>query len=179
MAVREDDQAKAAIRYCLRSLTPDDQFAIVPFSTEPRPFRDRRVVLASAETAPPREKFVDGLEAAGGTAIDERAARPDSTWARHEQDEPASGDRAFLTDGLPTIGETDVAKILEHTSGRSQSARLFVFASATSVNTKLLDRLAADNRGTRDYVAESESIEEKVSVALRQAREAGDDRRSR
>ena len=41
--------------------------------------------------------------------------------------------------------------------------RLFVFGVGNDVNTWLLDRLAEEIRGTRDYVAESEDIEVRVS----------------
>ena len=162
MAGPKIEQAKAALRFCLRSLGPDDRFSIVPFSTEPRPFRDT-VVPANAENRAAAEKFVDGIEAAGGTAIDDalRAGLGMLPLAVGTNLRPAVV--FFVTDGLPTIGQTDVDRILANVAGRSGSARIFAFGVGNDVNTKLLDRLAAQNRGTRDYVAETESIEEKVS----------------
>jgi Ca-activated chloride channel family protein len=162
MAGPKMEQAKAALRFCVRSLGPGDRFSIVPFSTEPRPFKDD-LVPADAESRAAAEKFVDGLEAAGGTAIDD-ALRTGLAMLP-----PAGGKDArpaivlFLTDGLPTIGETDVEKVLKDAHERSAAARMFVFGIGDDVNTKLLDRLAAENRGARDYVSSTESIEEKVS----------------
>jgi Ca-activated chloride channel homolog len=162
MAGPKIEQARNALRFCLRSLGADDRFSIVPFSTEPRPFRDA-LVAADAANRAAAEKFVDGIEAAGGTAIDDALRAGLGMLSARAKDDARPAIVLFLTDGLPTIGETDVEKILEHAAARSGDARLFVFGVGDDVNTKLLDRLAEDNRGARDYVASTESIEEKVS----------------
>jgi Ca-activated chloride channel family protein len=161
MAGKKMEQAQAALRYCLRSLGPEDRFGIVPFATEPRPFRDG-LQPASPEMRTEAERFVGRMEARGGTAIDDalRVALgmlPD----RSEGGRPAMV--LFVTDGLPTIGETDADRIVDRAKKAGAGARLFVFGVGNDVNTRMLDRLAAENRGTRDYVAETESIEEKVS----------------
>jgi Ca-activated chloride channel family protein len=70
----------------------------------------------------------------------------------------------FLTDGLPTVGETDINNILKNINEANKSStRLFVFGVGYDVNTRLLDRLAQDNYATSDYVRPSEDIEVKVS----------------
>src|SRR6185436_2110831 len=51
----------------------------------------------------------------------------------------------------------------KHAIGNAKGARVFAFGVGNDVNTRLLDRLAEELRGARDYVAESENIEEKVS----------------
>ena len=176
MAGPKIEQARNALRFCLRSLGGEDRFAIVPFATEPRPFRDW-MVDATAENRAAAEKFVDGLEAVGGTAIDDALRRGLEVLGQPKPGDPndlrshgpivATAGRPlivlFVTDGLPTIGETNVDVILKNAAARSGVARLFVFGVGDDVNTKLLDRLAEDNRGARDYVASTESIEEKVS----------------
>ena len=71
----------------------------------------------------------------------------------------------LLTDGLPTVGNTDIPSILELVDSRNTGKmRFFVFGVGDDLNTDLLDGLAARSRGTRIYVAESEDIEEKVSL---------------
>lgn len=160
MAGKKMEQARAALRYCLRSLGPEDRFGIVPFATEPRPFRDRLLDVSPGALAD-AEKFVDGLEARGGTAIDDALRVAIGLIPLEEVDRPDM--ILFVTDGLPTIGQTDADKIVERARKSGATARLFVFGVGNDVNTRLLDRLAAENRGTRDYVAETESIEEKVS----------------
>ena len=162
MAGKKMEQARAALRYCLRSLGPDDRFGIVPFATEPRPFRDT-LETVSQESRAAAETFVDRMEARGGTAIDDalRVALAMLKEGREDSARPAMV--LFVTDGLPTIGETDADRIVERTKKAGGDARLFVFGVGNDVNTRMLDRLAQENRGTRDYVAETESIEEKVS----------------
>jgi Ca-activated chloride channel family protein len=86
-----------------------------------------------------------------------------------------------MTDGQPTVGETDIAQILKNVRAANQvrfdtltpfndppreaanaKARLFVFGVGFDVNTRLLDTLAEDNRGSSDYVLPQEDIEQKV-----------------
>ncbi len=160
MAGKKIEQARGALRYCLRSLGPEDRFGIVPFATEPRPFR-KTLAPANAETRSQAETFVSRLEARGGTAIDDALRTALGMLAGGDSTRPRMV--LFVTDGLPTIGEIDPERILKRAGKVAGSTRLFVFGIGDDVNTHLLDRLAADNRGTRDYVAETESIEEKVS----------------
>ncbi len=158
MAGEKMEQARGALRYCLRSLGPEDRFGIVPFSTEPRP------VLAGASSIErtAADAFVDTLVARGGTAIDDALQVSLGMLSKERQ-----GDRPqlvlFVTDGMPTIGQTDANTIVQRAKGALGAARVFVFGVGNDVNTKLLDRVAAESRGTRDYVAESENIEVKVS----------------
>jgi len=71
----------------------------------------------------------------------------------------------FLTDGLPTVGETDDAKITADARAlsRARSVRLFDFGVGYDVDVHFLDRLAEANRGDSDYVRPEEDIEAKVS----------------
>lgn len=160
MAGKKMEQARAALRYCLRSLRAEDRFALVPFSTEPRPFRDA-LATADGETMAAAEKFVDGLEARGGTAIAD-SLRVALSILGPAKEGGRPGYVLFLTDGLPTIGVTDVETILRDAADGLRDRRVFAFGVGSDVNTRLLDRLAEGSRGTRTYVAESESIEEKV-----------------
>ena len=70
----------------------------------------------------------------------------------------------FLTDGLPTAGETNEAKIAanakEHNKLRTRMINLGV---GYDVNSRLLDRLSRDNYGQSGYVRPDESIEAHVS----------------
>ena len=66
----------------------------------------------------------------------------------------------FLTDGLPTAGVTQEAKIVEQTRETNQSrARLLSLGVGYDVNSRLLDRLTRANRGQSEYVRPDENIE--------------------
>lgn len=160
MAGQKMEQARGALRYCLNSLNEGDRFGLVPFSTEPRPYRGELTdvgtdAIASALT------YVGDLKARGGTAIHDALRVAMDQFP--EKDDPARARMVlFVTDGLPTIGVSDVPTILSDAKKSNRNARVFAFGVGDDVNTKLLDQLAIDNRGTRDYVAEKEDIEEKV-----------------
>ena len=70
----------------------------------------------------------------------------------------------FMTDGLPTVDETNVTRIIDNVRKASKpGVRLFTFGVGYDVNTALLDKLAAENGGVADYVEPKEDLEVKVS----------------
>jgi Ca-activated chloride channel family protein len=164
MAGEKIEQARAALRYGVKSLGPEDRFAIVTFATEPRRFRDGLVAAGAAE----REAalaFIGGIQAVGGTCIDDALQASLAYTEGGDADRPAVV--LFVTDGLPTIGEREPSVILEKARKRASSrVRLFSFGVGYDVNTNLLDRLAEELRGTRDYVVPKEDIEQKVSALV-------------
>jgi Ca-activated chloride channel family protein len=69
-----------------------------------------------------------------------------------------------MTDGLPTVGETNATRIVDNAhAARVPGLRLFTFGVGYDVNTTLLDKLAAENGGVADYVEPKEDLEVKVS----------------
>jgi Ca-activated chloride channel family protein len=164
MAGEKIEQARAALRYGVRSLGPEDRFAIVTFSTEARRFRDALVPAGSAEKEAALA-FIDGIQAVGGTCIDDALQASLGYADGGDADRPAV--ILFVTDGLPTIGEREPSVILEKARKRATPrVRLFSFGVGYDVNTELLDRLAEDLRGARDYVVPKEDIEQKVSALV-------------
>ncbi|HPD17900.1 MAG TPA: VIT domain-containing protein [Planctomycetota bacterium] len=159
MAGEKIEQAKGALRFCVNSLKPADHFALITFATEPVAFREA-LIPATKENVQAALEFIDKIEARGGTAI------YDALTLALKLIKGAKGLPmiAFMTDGLPTIGETNIEAILKAVAaGNAEKARLFVFGVGYDVNTELLDRLAGDNRGASDYVTPKENIEVKVS----------------
>jgi Ca-activated chloride channel family protein len=69
-----------------------------------------------------------------------------------------------MTDGLPTVGETNAEKIIANIRAeKTADVRIFPFGVGYDVNTVLLDKLGAENGGMSDYVQPKEDIEIKVS----------------
>jgi Ca-activated chloride channel homolog len=152
-------QAVQAAKYCLQSLDPRDRFNVIGFSTEARPFRDR-LVEATPDNVKAALAFLDGQEALGGTNIHQALL----TATRSLDTTDRVGITLFLTDGIPTVDVIDKNQILKAVQkGNQKRNRIFVFGVGSDVNTKLLDLLAEQNRGTRTYVGAGESIEVKVS----------------
>ena len=151
-------QARKALRFCLDSLAPRDRFEVIRFSTEAEPLFGS-LVPADSEHVGKAESFVDGLSAMGGTAIQD---------ALHDAlSLSTSGERPymviFLTDGIPTVGETSEDALVGSVTHAGRATRIFSFGIGTDVNTHLLDRIATETRGVSQYVLPKEDIEVKVS----------------
>jgi Ca-activated chloride channel family protein len=166
------EQARAAVRSFLHSLTTDDWFNVIPFSTDARPFFSEPVP-ASADKVKEALAKVEELQARGGTNIEEalaialRTALPDCS-KRSGHPGALVPITVFLTDGQPTVGQTGIDALLAQAKTQNQEhARIFVFGVGHDVNTRLLDTLAAATRGDRDYVAPAENIEVKTDALFR------------
>jgi Ca-activated chloride channel family protein len=150
------EQAKEALIYILENLNEGDRFTIVEFSTGVRLYEDE---LLSASDAQEAIDWVEQLQSDGGTNIDEAL-----TEAMDLVDEARPTYVLFLTDGLPTEGETDTPDILEHVSEAApENVRLFAFGVGDDVDTVLLDNLVAEHHGASSYVRPGERLDETVS----------------
>lgn len=153
-------QAKAALKYCLSNLNTIDRFNLIHFATAVNTYQDR-MLEATPDNLAEARKWVDNLEATGGTAINDALAR---AFDLNPGDMSRIFNVVFFTDGRPTIGETNSDKILQNVARRNTSnVRLFTFGVGDDVNASMLDKLADDSRAVSTYVRETEDIEAKVS----------------
>ncbi|HST62742.1 MAG TPA: VIT and VWA domain-containing protein [Longimicrobium sp.] len=153
------EQARRALIYGVRGLNPADRFNVIAFSGETR-LMETGLIAADVAGRRRGEEFVAGLRARGGTNINDALMEAMGQF-------PRTGTRprllVFMTDGLPTVGEQNVERIIQNVGEkRMDGMRLFSFGVGYDVNTRLLDRVAAENGGTADYVAPQEDIEVKV-----------------
>lgn len=151
------DQAKAALAFCMNSLKPQDNFNVITFNESPD-LMFKSLQPATKATKKKALSTIDGLEADGGTDINEAMI---SACKQFRDVKSSRNYIVFLTDGQPTAGKTDPETIL--TNAKTPNAKLFAFGVGYDVNTHLLDKLAEQNRGTCDYVRPNENIEVKVS----------------
>ncbi len=151
------EQAKEALVYILENLNEGDRFTIVEFSTGVRLYENE---LLNANEAQDAIDWVERLQSDGGTNIDEAL-----TEAMNLVDEERPTYVLFLTDGLPTEGETDTPDILENVSEVApDNVRLFAFGVGDDVDTVLLDNLVAEHHGASSYVRPGERLDESVSA---------------
>ncbi|MEO8428856.1 MAG: VIT domain-containing protein [Verrucomicrobiota bacterium] len=160
MAGKKLAQAKKALQFCVENLNDGDRFEIIRFATETESLFDK-LVDASAENRSRANQFIGALKPIGGTAIDAALLK---ALTLH----PGTEDRPFvvifLTDGLPTVGNTDENQIVASVTKASQSnIHVFCFGIGTDVNTHLLDRIAESTKSFSQYVLPEEDIELKVS----------------
>lgn len=150
------ERARAALKHCVERLNDGDRFNVIRFSSDVEAFRPQ-LVSAAAERKAALE-FIETLEPAGGTAIHDALAKALETAG------DASPLIVFITDGRPTVGETETQKIVEAVAAANgKHARIFTFGVGSTVNTKLLDQLAAQHGGVATYVKPDAEIEEKIT----------------
>jgi Ca-activated chloride channel family protein len=152
------EQARAALRQTLGTLAPQDRFRLIAFSSAIREFRGGFTPGSQANIAE-ADRFVAGLVPEGGTNI---AGALDAALDRSREDREHGGRMPivlFITDGLPSIGEQMPDRIATAAAAGRGERRIFTVGIGHDVNTYLLDRLAAEGRGSAEYVAPGASVE--------------------
>ncbi len=153
--------AKEALKHCLQRLRAQDEFNVVRFSTDVEALFQSPLQAQEGNVKKALD-FVNSLDATGGTAIDD-------ALTRGLADGKDKGEKPhlvlFVTDGNPTIGETDEGKISAHAkaSNSNQKSRVFTFGVGEDLNAKLLDRLALDGSGVSDFAKDGKAFEVKIS----------------
>ena len=153
------DKAKAALEFGINSLRKDDRFNVISFEGREK-LMETGVVSATSSNKVRGREFIKDLKPSGGTNIN------DALIAALKQFDKTSRPKmvVFLTDGLPTVGERNVDKILKNAAKiEINGLRLFPFGVGYDVNTRLLDKLGRENAGVADYVEPKEDLEIKVS----------------
>lgn len=153
------EKARAALLYGIRILRPQDRFNVISFAGEERAM-ETGMITADDQGRKRGEAFVQSLRPVGGTNINQALL----TAIRQFEASDRPRILIFMTDGLPTVGETNAMRIVENArTARNVGLRLFTFGVGYDVNTALLDKLASDNGGVADYVEPKEDLEVKVS----------------
>jgi Ca-activated chloride channel family protein len=154
-------QAQKALKYCLSNLTSKDRFGLINFATTVDHYTNG-LVNANKDQIAQAKKWVDGLEATGGTNIDEALTE---ALKFRSKDTSRTFTIVFFTDGQPTFGELNPEKILKNFKAKNtDSTRVFTFGVGNDVNATMLDALADQSRGVSTYVRPAEDIEAKVSA---------------
>jgi len=159
MSGEKIEQARQALHGILGTLGSSDRFRLVAFSNAVR-VQSTQWSSARAADLARANRWVDGLVADGGTnigaALDEafRLQSPDGRL-------PVV---IFLTDGLPTVGETSPERLAERAEACAGRVRVFAFGVGHDVNTMLLDRLGEAGRGSTEYVEPGENVERAMSL---------------
>lgn len=159
MSGKKVEQAKAALKFVMNNLREGDLFNIVAYDGNVESFKPE-LERYNDDTRKAAIGYVEGLYAGGGTNIH------GSLTAALAQLKDSSRPNfvLFLTDGLPTIGETNESKIVAAAKGANGvRARVLPFGVGYDVNSRLLDRLARENYGLSEYVRPEEDIETHVA----------------
>ncbi|MFG0316437.1 MAG: VIT domain-containing protein [Planctomycetota bacterium JB042] len=152
------EQAKAAARALLDGLRPTDRMNVLLFSHVVRRFADAPVP-ATVEAVAAGRAFVDAAEAKGSTALGDAIAAACAA--------PVAAGRVgtvvLLTDGRPTVGEQDPARIVALArAGGERGLRVFTFGVGDDVGAGLLDGVAAAGGGVAELFRREEEVESRL-----------------
>ncbi len=159
MAGDKMQQAKKALLYCVNNLNSNDSFDIIRFSTEAYSLFNK-IETANESNLKKAIKFINDLKPVGGTNIEEAL--------KLALNEKGNSNRThlivFITDGKPTIGETNDEMLLKKLrNSNSKNIRIFTFGIGNEINTHLLDKITEQTKAYRTYISENEDIEIKIS----------------
>jgi Ca-activated chloride channel family protein len=149
-------QARAAIRYALTHMRPDDTFQVVLFDSVTRMMSERSLP-ATPENLAMALKHIELTNASGGTMMLE-GIRKSLNFPRDEANRPRVV--AFLTDGY--IGNE--ADILREVHASLRDSRIFSFGVGSSPNRYLLDGMAKMGAGAAAYLSLNDNAESVMSA---------------
>ncbi len=159
MSGKKIEQAREALRFVLNNLREGDLFNVIAYDSEVESFRPE-LERFNDQTRRQALGFVEGLHAGGATNIHGAL----TTALGMLEDSSRPNFIIFLTDGLPTAGETNESKIVAAAQAANRvRARLLSFGVGYDVNSRLLARLSRANFGKCEYVRPNEDIEQQVS----------------
>jgi Ca-activated chloride channel family protein len=122
-----------------------------------------RPVRKSRDTDRDATEFLQGMTAHGGTDVHDALLEA----LRQPATEGTIPIVLFMTDGLPTIGQTSEAAIREMArKSNPHDRRVFTFGVGVDVNTPLLEKVAYESRGTATFILPRDDIEVKVAAVF-------------
>jgi Ca-activated chloride channel family protein len=159
MAGRKLEQAKAAALQVLEGLAPGEGIQLLDYGNNvgmafPQPVAKDQKTLAAART------WLENVRPMGGTNLYD-ALQQALTAPTLQGTLPLV---LFLTDGLPTVGNTrevDLRKLVA--TSNPHKRRVFCFGVGNDVNVPLLDAIAEATRAVTTYVLPDEDVEVKVA----------------
>jgi len=156
-------QAREAALQILEGLGAGDAFNVIDYSDSIESFSDKPAVI-DAQTKEAARKYIEALSANGGTNIHDALIEA----LRQPPTEGALPMVLFLTDGLPTVGQTSEVAIREAAArANAHQRRIFTFGVGVDVNAPLLSNLARTSRATSTFVLPNEDVEVKVGQVFR------------
>ena len=158
MAGNSIAQAKAALGLALDRLTPEDRFNVIRFSDRTTRLYPR-LHQADADGLRRARRFVDGLEADGGTEMLEALEAA--------LDQPTAEGRlaqiVFLTDGA--VGNE--LQLFETIAARLGSRRLFTIGIGSAPNGYFMRKAAEIGRGIFTYIGSEAEVASRLDALFR------------
>jgi len=163
MAGEKLRQVRRAAMQIIAGLEPGESFNIIVYNESVDLFSSRPVVKNESNAIAAGE-YLQSILARGGTNIHDALVEA----LTQKPSRAALPLVLFLTDGRPTIGQTDEKTIREVAKAANHyHKRVFTFGVGLDVNSPLLENLAYQTRATATFVLPSEDVEPKVAGVFR------------
>ncbi|HBC87792.1 MAG TPA: hypothetical protein DCZ94_12630 [Lentisphaeria bacterium] len=157
-------QAREAASQVIAGLEEGEAFNLISYNEAVDMF-SKSPVIKSAQSEKSAREYLEQLNASGGTNINDALVEALRQKPANENMLPIV---LFLSDGLPTIGQTSEKLIKESVlKGNPFSRRTFTFGVGVDVNTPLLDKIATGTRAVSTYVLPKEDVELKVASVFK------------
>ena len=154
------EEARRALRLCLRQLREGDRFEVIAFDDRIECFSPQPVPYTE-KTLSDADRWIAAVDARGGTEL----LAPMVQAARH------GGVVVLLTDGQ--VGnEDEILRDVLAAAGEKKTARIYTFGIGTNVSDVLLGELAKRTGGAMELIHPGERIDEKVVATFAKAHAA-------
>jgi len=157
------EQVREAAMQILGGLEDGEAFNIIAYNEAVDPFAPRPVIKTAKAVQSARE-YLKSIKARGGTNIHDALLEA-------LRQKPTGGMLPivlFLTDGLPTVGQTSEVAIRDvAVKANPHKRRVFTFGVGVDVNTPLLEKIALDTRAAATFVLPKEDVEVKVGSVFK------------
>jgi Ca-activated chloride channel family protein len=159
-------QVREAALQVLAGLDDGEAFNVILYNEAVDSFAERPL-RKSPKTMKSASEFLEGMTARGGTNIHDALLEA----LRQPPSEGTLPIVLFMTDGLPTVGQTAEVSIRELArKGNPHRRRIFTFGVGVDVNTPLLEKIAYESRATTTFILPSEDVEVKVADVFKRLR---------
>jgi len=163
MAGEKIDQVRAAAMQVVDGLEDGEAFNIIVYNEAIEGFA-KKSVLKDKQSRKLAHEYIQSIRVSGGTNI--HGALTEAT--RQPTRDGFLPLVLFLTDGVPTIGETNEKKIRDQIKTlNTKKKRIFSFGVGVDVNTPLLNGFSTDSRAIASFVLPKENVELKVAQVFR------------
>jgi Ca-activated chloride channel homolog len=153
------EQTREAALQILAGLNEGESFNIMAYNETVDLF-SKRPAKKNEETLRAARRYLKGIHPRGGTNIHDALLEA----LRQKPIADTLPIILFLTDGIPTIGQTKEKEIrLLADEHNPYKRRVFTFGVGADVNAPLLDKIAQLTRARGTYVLPNEDVEVKVS----------------
>ena len=157
------EQVKEAALQIIAGLKEGEAFNVIIYNNTVQWF-SKNSVLKTRENEAAARAYIQGITATGGTNIHDGLAEA----LGQEPKEGMLPIVLFLTDGLPTVGQTSEVAIRNLViESNPHNRRVFTFGVGLDVNAPLLEKMASESRAKAEFVLPKEDVEVKIGLVFK------------